>query len=183
MLFISLSLSLSLSLVNTCMCKGQEQQKKKPQLKQTNHYKFAYLWASLVLPQHKYSKSDFFFSFSFEQNVINVNLMFLGHCGRLRLHHFILERVFSKSKSLFLNLKQDLSFYYYYYYFRVKKHSSWSIYEEMLKPVWLYWFLIMLVESVVCTICSIFLSFLVLTNNQTRLRFGSWLNWPVQFGF
>ena len=60
--FISLSLSLSLSLVNMCMCKGQYQQKK---LEAADHYKFAYLWTSLVLPQHKYSKSDIFFLFSF----------------------------------------------------------------------------------------------------------------------
>ena len=99
-------LFISLSLVNM--------QQKKPQLKQTNHYKSTYLWASLVLPQQKYSQSDFFFSF--EQKVSKVNLIFLGHCGCLRLHHFILESAFSKLKPLFLNLKQDLSFYFYFYF-------------------------------------------------------------------
>ena len=61
--------------------------------------------------------------------------MFLGHYGCLRLHHFILERAFSKSKSLFLNLKQDLSFLIFnliFFFFGVKRHKSWCIHEEML---------------------------------------------------
>ena len=61
---LSLSLSLSLSVVNMCMCKRQYQQKK-ALTEAADHYKFAYLWASLVIPQHKYSKFDFFFLFSF----------------------------------------------------------------------------------------------------------------------
>ena len=92
----------------------RQYQQKKASTEAINHYKFAYLWASLVLPQHKYKKFDFFFSF--EQKVSKVNLMFLGHCECLRLHHFILERAFSKSKPLFLNLKQDLSFYLLIYF-------------------------------------------------------------------
>ena len=81
--------------------------KKKAPTEASDHYKSAYLRASLVLPQHKYRKSDFF---SLEQKVSKENLMFWGQCGCLRLHHFILERAFSKSKPFFLNLKQDLSF-------------------------------------------------------------------------
>ena len=111
-----------------------------------------------------------------------VNLMFLGHCGCLRLHHFILERAFSKSKPLFLNLKQDLSFYLFIYLFRVKKHNNWSIYEKVPKPIWSHWFLVMPVELTVCTIYLIFLSFSVLTNNQTELRSSSQLNRPVWLG-
>ena len=180
--FISLSLSLSLSVGNRCMCKRQYQQKK-ALTEAADHYKFACLWTSLVLPQHKYSQSDFFFFFIvlFEQKVSKVNLMFLGHYGCLRLHHFIFERAFSKSKPLFLNLKQDLSFYLFIY-FGLKKYNNWSIYEKVPKPVWSHRFSVMLVELTVCIVYLIFLSFSILTNNWTELRSGSQLNWPVWFG-
>ena len=122
-LSLSLSVSLSLSLSWICVCARGKSNKKKPQLKQIDHYKSTYLWASLILPQHKYSKSDFFFSF--EQKVSKVNLIFWV-TGCLRLHHFILERALLKSKSLFLNLKQDLSLEKKKK-FGVKKHN-WNIY-------------------------------------------------------
>ena len=122
----SLSLSLSLFVVNMCSARRKSRKNKpqlkqtgktqdaraaknKPQLKQTDHYKSAYLWASLILSQHNIINLIFFL-FSFEQKVSKVNLMFLVYCECLRLLRFILERAFLKSKSLFLNLKQHLSF-------------------------------------------------------------------------
>ena len=60
LLFLFLSLSLSLSLSRVCACARGKSSKKKPQVKQTDHYKSAYFWVSLVLPQHKYSKSNIY---------------------------------------------------------------------------------------------------------------------------
>ena len=71
---------LSLSLSHMCMHQRQEQQKK-PQLKQTDHYKSAYLWASLVLPQQKYRKSDFFFSFEQKVRKFDVFWVTVGVLG------------------------------------------------------------------------------------------------------
>ena len=68
--------------------------------------------------------------------------MFLSHCKGLRLHHFILEKAFSKSKPLFLNLKQDLSFYFYFYflYFFWLKNTTTEVfmkkcYTDLTAPV------------------------------------------------
>ena len=74
---LSLSLSLSLFVVNMCSARRKSRKNKpqlkqtgktqdaraaknKPQLKQTNHYKSAYLWASLILSQHNIINLIFF---------------------------------------------------------------------------------------------------------------------------
>ena len=115
-IYLSLSHSLSLSWNEHAQ---EARAIKRTRTEASNHYKSTYPWASLALPQHKHRKSDFFFFFflSLEQKVSKVNLMFLGHYGCLRLHHFILEKTFSKSKLFFLNLKQDISFLFIYLFF------------------------------------------------------------------
>ena len=60
-----ISLSLSLSLSHEYVHVQKAISAKKALTEAADHYKFAYLWASLVIPQHKYSKFDFFFLFSF----------------------------------------------------------------------------------------------------------------------
>ena len=43
---------------------NKKKKKKKALIEAADHYKSAYLWASLLLPKHKYNKSDFFFLLS-----------------------------------------------------------------------------------------------------------------------
>ena len=177
--FSSLSLSLSLSLSWICACaKGNISKKSLKQQIITNLLIFGLLWFFL---NTNIVNLIFFFFFLFEQKVSKVNLIFLGHCGCLRLHHFILEESIFKIKTSLLKSKTR-SLFLFIYLFWVKKHNNWSIYEKVPKPVWSHWFLVMPVELTVCTIYLIFLSFSVLTNNRTELRSSSQLNWPVWLG-
>ena len=66
--------------MNMSICKRQEQQKK-ASIEQIDHYKSASLWASLVLPQQKYSKSDFFFSFEQKVRKFDVFWVTVGVLG------------------------------------------------------------------------------------------------------